>query len=95
MPSILEAIGLGFIALILGLIIMIIMVLAKEWTQHTFREFWPKLSRADPLDLELGFAFCEGLKDLAWRVEQLEGLVNKDDQFTEYYDDALIPCHAS
>jgi hypothetical protein len=86
MPSIMEAFALGFIALILGLTMIIITIPVKEWTQHRSRQLWPKLPRADPLDLELGFTFCEGLKDLVWRVEQLEGSKDMDNQFTEYHD---------
>jgi hypothetical protein len=65
---------------------VILIVFAKKWTQHQTRQFWPKRPRADPLDLELGFAFCEGLKDLTWRIEQLETWIDMQAPLTEYQD---------
>ena len=83
MSSFLETFALVFFALTLGLIIMVIMILSKEWTQHKARQFWPKLSSANALDLELGFGDLMGL---IWRVERLERFIGVDDQLAEYHD---------
>ncbi|KAJ5129559.1 uncharacterized protein N7515_005598 [Penicillium bovifimosum] len=62
--------------LLLGLttmiIIMIIMVLVKEWTEYKAMQFWPKLRSTRTLDLESGMFLLRDITELTWRVDQLE-----------------------
>ncbi|KAJ5467212.1 Zinc fingerRING-type [Penicillium sp. IBT 31633x] len=67
-----ETFALVFFFLILGMTTMIIMILAKEWTEYKALQFWPKLRSTRTLDLESGLYLAKDLQELAWRVEQLE-----------------------
>ncbi|KAG0158169.1 hypothetical protein PDIDSM_5682 [Penicillium digitatum] len=51
---------------------MIIMILVKEWTEYQAMQFWPKLRSTRTLDLESGLYLTEDIKELTWRVEQME-----------------------
>ncbi|KAJ5316883.1 Zinc finger RING-type [Penicillium antarcticum] len=68
MASCLGTYLLKISTLVLGLAIMVIMILVKEWTQYQAAQFWPKLPVTGPPDLESSFAFSAE----AWRMRELE-----------------------
>ncbi|KAJ5405286.1 Zinc finger RING-type [Penicillium viridicatum] len=72
MSTTMETLALVFCLLLLGITIMIIMILVKEWTEYQAMQFWPKLRSTRTLDLESGLNLLEEVKELTWRVEQME-----------------------
>ncbi|KAJ5835766.1 Zinc finger RING-type [Penicillium robsamsonii] len=90
-----ETFALIFIFLVLGLTIMITMILVKEWTEYQAMQFWPKLRRTRTLDLESGLYLLEDVKELTWRVEQMETDIGRGIQLaeylSEYHDEPPLP----
>jgi hypothetical protein len=72
---------------------MIIMILVKEWTEYQAMQFWPKLRSTRTLNLELGL--LKDIKELTWRVEQMETHIGRgiqlDGYLSEYHDDSPLP----
>ena len=95
MSSPMETLALVFFFLILGLTIMIIMILVKEWTEYQAMQFWPKLRSTRTLDLESGLYLIEEIKELTWRVEQMETDIGRKFQLagylSEYHDQPPSP----
>ncbi|KAJ5506511.1 hypothetical protein LT330_004586 [Penicillium expansum] len=95
MSSPMETLALVFFFLILGLTVMIIMILVKEWTEYQAMQFWPKLRSTRTLDLESGLYLIEEIKELTWRVEQMETDIGRKFQLagylSEYHDQPPSP----
>ncbi|KAJ5189409.1 Zinc finger RING-type [Penicillium cf. griseofulvum] len=95
MSPTLETLALVFLFLILGLTIMIIMILVKEWTEYQAMQFWPKLRSTRTLDLESGLYLLKDIKELTWRVEQMETDIGRGIQLaeylSEYHDEPPLP----
>ncbi|KGO69193.1 hypothetical protein PITC_096060 [Penicillium italicum] len=95
MSSPMETLALVFFFLVLGLTIMIIMILVKEWTEYQAMQFWPKLRSTRTLDLESGLYLIEEIKELTWRVEQMETEIGRKLQLagylSEYHDQPPSP----
>jgi hypothetical protein len=68
MTSYLDTYLLILSTLTLGLAIMEIMILVKEWTKYKTAQLWPKLPATGPPDLESGLALSEE----AWQAWELE-----------------------
>ena len=85
-----ETFALAFNGLILGLALIMLIILVKEWAQHLARQFWPELSsagaRVDALDVEAGWALESDIKELSYRVSKLEACFVPRDPFSEYRD---------
>jgi hypothetical protein len=90
-----ETLALIFFFLVLGLTIMIIMILVKEWTEYQAMQFWPKLRSTRTLDLESRLYLLKDVKELTWRVEQMETDIGRKIQLagylSEYHDQAPFP----
>ncbi|OQE47529.1 hypothetical protein PENCOP_c001G08265 [Penicillium coprophilum] len=99
-PPPLETFAIIFFFLVLGLIIMIIMILVKEWTEYQAMQFWPKLRSTRTLDLESGLYLLKDdlvkdVEELTWRVEQMETDIGRGIQLaeylSEYHDEPPLP----
>lgn len=86
MLTVMESFAFTFTGLTLGLTMMVIIILVKEWSQHKARQFWPELPSADTLDVEIGLALHNALQDLTQRVQRLEISSGIEEQFSEYCD---------
>ncbi|KAJ5773171.1 hypothetical protein N7457_008067 [Penicillium paradoxum] len=86
MPPSLETFALVLLFLILGLTIMVIMILVKEWTEYNAIQLWPKLRSTRTLDLESGIYLLKDVKELTWRVEQLEDHLSTHLQLPGFID---------
>ncbi|CAG8909621.1 unnamed protein product [Penicillium egyptiacum] len=93
--SLWETLAVVFLFLVLGLTIMIIMILVKEWTEYQAMQFWPKLRSTRTLDLESGLYLLKDVKELTWRVEQMETDIGRKIQLagylSEYHDQPPSP----
>jgi hypothetical protein len=84
MSPTIETFALVLLFLILGLTTMMIMVLVKEWTEYIAMQFWPKLRSTRTLDLESGMFLLKDIKELTWRMEQLEDHISSGIQLNGY-----------
>ncbi|KAJ9491292.1 hypothetical protein VN97_g1922 [Penicillium thymicola] len=84
MSTSMETLALVFFCLLLGITIMIIMILVKEWTEYQAARFWPKLRSTRTLDLESGLSILGEVKELAWRIEQMEAEIGNKLSLAEY-----------
>lgn len=80
----LETLALVFFFLLLGMTVMIMMILVKEWTEYQAMQFWPKLRSTRTLDLESGLYLLRDVKELTWRVEQIETDFGRKMHLAEY-----------
>ncbi|KAJ5328011.1 Zinc finger RING-type [Penicillium brevicompactum] len=91
MASTTETFALALTGLILGLAIMVLIILVKEWTQHKARQFWPKLPSAEraygAMDVEAGQGTAFAIEDLTDRLRLLEASFNMKDHLVEYHDE--------
>ncbi|KAJ5959489.1 Zinc finger RING-type [Penicillium vulpinum] len=86
MPPPMETFAIAFFFLVLGLTIMVIMILVKEWTEYQALQFWPKLRSTRTLDLESGLYLLKDVKELTWRLEQMEN-IDRGIQLAGYLSD--------
>lgn len=93
METTVETFALAFTGLILGLAIMILVILVKEWTQHVARQFWPELPSAervyatDTVDVEAGQGMNFTIEDLTERLRRLEASLDMKDYLVGYTDE--------
>ncbi|KOS43366.1 hypothetical protein ACN38_g5766 [Penicillium nordicum] len=95
MSTTMETLALVFFCLLLGITIMIIMILVKEWTEYQATLFWPKLRSSRTLDLESGLNILGEVKELAWRIEQMEADIGTNLSLAEYLIEEQYHDHSS
>ncbi|CAI7588598.1 unnamed protein product [Penicillium bialowiezense] len=96
METTVETFALAFTGLILGLAIMILVILVKEWTQHVARQFWPELPSAervyatDTVDVEAGQGMNFTIEDLTERLRRLEASLDMKDYLVGFLNANLL-----